>query len=230
MALALLFTGITVALLVNAAANPAYDFDGRMTWGTAAKLIAYDHSALPHALRDRHVYLQHPQYPILMPLAQVFVSAITGSSIEGRLIRPLYMLFLPALLLAIWPYLRRHSSATAGALAICLAFLSPAILWQVDGGAAGTYSDFPLAAFLGLGLLVAADARTRSSWKRGVLGGILLAGAVGCKNEGSILVGVVLACVWLDVWLTRRGCTKSPCHVRSSLSGTCTPRSKAALI
>lgn len=220
LALALLLGVITLALLVHAAANPVHDFDGRMTWGTAAKFIASDQSALPLALVDRHAYIQHPQYPILMPLAQVFVSTVTGRSLEERLVRQIYVLFLPAALLAVWPYLRRHSGATAGTLAIALVFLSPIILWQVDVGAAGTYSDFPLAAFLGLGLFVAADARTRFSWRRGALCGILLAGAVGSKNEGLVLVGVLLACVWSDGWITLR---------KMRVAGSRVPRGSIAL-
>src|SRR6185503_17679413 len=71
-------------------------------------------------------------------------------------------------------------------LAITLPF--PAL--AKEGGAAGVYSDLPLAAFAGAGLVLLADRRERP--RAGVAAGVLLGAAVWTKNDGVVLAAAAL--------------------------------------
>jgi hypothetical protein len=202
---AVLVTVAALALLADASANPVIDFDGRMTWGTQARHLRAAASVHPGVLLDESVYVIHPRYPILLPLAQVAVVELAGEPFDGYAVRPLYALFLPALFAVAWPTLVRAGGSRAAGLAAVLLFASPVLLWNPDGGARGSYSDLPLAAFLGGGLALLLHPRlAREPW-RGAVAGLLLAAAVGAKNEGLVLaVGSVLLAAALAARRARR--------------------------
>ncbi|MCM2270234.1 MAG: hypothetical protein NDJ75_09040, partial [Thermoanaerobaculia bacterium] len=184
-----------VALLADASADPVADFDGRMTWGTAARYVQSDRSVLPEVLLDADAYVIHPRYPLTLPLAQVAASELAAAPLESFAVRPLYVLLLPALLAALWPTLVRAGGREAAALAVALVFLGPALLWNADGGPRGTYSDFPLAALLGAGVAALLHPAARRQPWRGPFAGLLLAAALGAKNEGLLLVPAALVAV-----------------------------------
>jgi hypothetical protein len=99
---------------------------------------------------------------------------------------------------------RRAGGRRGGALAATLVFATPMLLWNKEGGANGTYSDLPLAAFLGAGLALLVHPRATGQPWRGGFAGLLLAAAVGTKNEGfGLAVAVVLAAVAV-AWRGRR--------------------------
>ena len=58
------------ALLTQAATDPITDWDGRMTWSTAARFVLDSASATPPALTDPEIFVSHPRYPLLLPLGQ----------------------------------------------------------------------------------------------------------------------------------------------------------------
>lgn len=183
----------TVALLAHATAEPVTDFDGRMTWGTQARYLQASESVLPEVLRDERAYVIHPRYPILLPLLQVATVELAGTPIDGFGVRPLYALFLPAFAAALWPTLRRAGGLVGAAGATLLLFSAPIVLRDRDAGPLGTYSDFPLAAFLGVGFALLLHPRTRREPWRGWVAGLLLAAAAGSKNEGMLLAVAALA-------------------------------------
>jgi len=182
----------TFALLADAVTAPVSDFDGRMTWGTAAKYLVADASVLPEALRERWAYVIHPRYPLVLPLSQAAIATLGGVGIESAAIRPFYVLFLPALFAVVAPVARRAGGTLAAGLALALVFASPMLLWDKEGGALGTYSDLPLAAFLGAGFAVLAHPRARLQPWRSLPAGVLLAAAAGAKNEGLALAAAVV--------------------------------------
>jgi hypothetical protein len=184
---------LAATLLADALVHPVTDFDGRMTWGTAARYIQAERTALPQVLSDESAYVIHPRYPPVMPLLQVAAAELAGTGIESRAVRPLYALFYAALLAALWPLLARTGGVRAAALAVAAIAWAPALLWNHEVGPLGTYSDFALTAFLGaaLALLLHPSAR-RQAW-RGAFAGLLLAAAAGTKNEGLLLAPAVLA-------------------------------------
>lgn len=182
-----------IALLAHATAEPVTDFDGRMTWGTQARYLEASRSVLPEILRDERAYVIHPRYPILLPLLQVATVALSGLELDGFGVRPLYALFLPAFAAALWPALRRAGGARGAALAALLLFAAPILLVDANAGPLGTFSDFPLAAFLGVGFAQLLHPLARREPWRGWAAGLLLAAAAGSKNEGMVLATAALA-------------------------------------
>jgi len=188
----LVFASISVALLADCVASPVADFDGRMTWGTLARYIAADHDVLPSAVVDPEAFVVHPRYPLVLPLAQVAAVEWSGAGFDSFAIRPLYTLFLPALLLTVWPALVRAGRPAGASVAALLLWAAPCLLTAPEIGPRGTYSDLPLAAFVaGAGVLLF-HPRARTERGRAWLAGLLLAAAVGTKNEGLLLAPAVL--------------------------------------
>jgi hypothetical protein len=187
----LLVVAASLALAADMLVKPVYDFDGRMSWGTQARYLQASESVLPRVLTDEVSYVIHPRYPILMPLVQVATVELAGVDFDGFAVRPLYLLVFLALVGIVVAALRRLAGDDSAGLTMMLFLSAPALLWNPDVGVRGTYSDLPLAAFLGGGFLVLFDRRSRSQDWRGAVGGLLLAAAVGTKNEGLILAPVV---------------------------------------
>jgi len=179
----------TIGLLAESVDLPVTDFDGRMTWGTQARFLRHAGSVLPEALTDDRVYVIHPRYPPLAPLLQVLAVELPGASWEEGNVRALYALCLPALALVLLGGLRRAVGGSSAALGVGALFLAPAVAWGGEGGARSTYSDLPLAAFLGAALVLLA--RPRLSTAGGATAGLLLAAAVLTKQEGAILAGAL---------------------------------------
>ena len=198
---ALVISAQSVALLAHAAAEPVTDFDGRMTWGTQARYLAAADGVLPPVLLDARAFVIHPRYPILLPILQVASTGLAGDVLDSFAVRPLYALFLPAFAAALWPTLRRAGGARGAAVAALLLFAAPLVLRERDAGPLGTYSDFPLAAFLGAGFALLLHPRLRRESWRGWAAGLLLAAAAASKNEGMILAVAALGAAWL---VTRR--------------------------
>lgn len=191
----LVLAGESVALLAHTSAEPVTDFDGRMTWGTQARYLEASGSVLPDVLRDERAFVIHPRYPILLPLLQIAAVQLAGLTLEGFGVRPLYALFLPALAAALWPALRRAGGARGAAFATLLLFTAPLVWGEREAGPLGTYSDFPLAAFLGAGFAQLLHPRARREPWRGGCAGLLLAAAAGSKNEGLLLATAAIVLV-----------------------------------
>lgn len=195
---------LSAGLLADALVHPVADFDGRMVWGTLARYVEAEESVLPATVTDPGTYVIHPRYPLVLPLAQVAAAQISGNGIESRAIRPLYALFFPAFFWVLLPTLRRCGGPAIAPL-VALAFLAaPVVLWNREVGPRGTYSDFPLAAILAGGAAILLHPRSeRAAW-RGAVAGLLLAAAVGVKNEGIALAPLVVAAAALGARRGRR--------------------------
>jgi hypothetical protein len=164
-------------------------WDSEMTWNVAARWIRADRSVTPRVLMDPNGYVSHPQYPVLMPVAQVAVQETFEAGDDPRVIKPLYAAFLPALVLVLFDLTRRHAGTAAASLAALALVLAPVFMSRMSGGAGGCYSDLPLGAFWGAGLGLLLGAGRLSE---GVAAGLLLAAAVLTKNEGGPFVAVAL--------------------------------------
>jgi hypothetical protein len=192
-AVVLVVAAESVALLAHTTAEPVADFDGRMTWGTQARYLEASGDVLPSVLRDKRSFVIHPRYPILLPLLQVATVQLAGLTLDSFAVRPLYVLFLPAFAAALWPALRRAGGTRGAAVATLLLFGAPLVLVDRDAGPLGTYSDFPLAGFLGIGVTQLLHPRARREPWRGWIAGLLLAAAAGAKNEAMLLAPAALA-------------------------------------
>jgi hypothetical protein len=153
-----------------------------MTWGPQARLMRAGRTATPAAFRDPSALVYHPQYPPLVSLAEVTGLEVVGAPDDPRCGRSFHVFFFAAFLALLHRavlLLARDAPVAAGVVA--LAATTPFLAFANDGGAAGSYSDLPLAALLGAGLLASLAGRSAVS---GLATGLLLAGAALTKNEG----------------------------------------------
>ncbi|HSG39656.1 MAG TPA: hypothetical protein VLE27_08465 [Thermoanaerobaculia bacterium] len=192
--------GIVVSLsaLAQTLYTPQTDWDGRMTWAARAKHLRAEGTVDASVLTQPGWFVTHPWYPLLLPVAQVAVQEVTGAGDDQPFFRPLYAAFLPVWLLLIHHGARRAGSAAA-AWAVAAAALLPFPVFFNGGGAVSSYSDMPLACFYGGALLLLLEARPRLS--TGIAAGLLLAGAVLAKAEGTPMALAVLALAALPVVL-----------------------------
>lgn len=181
---------VTSAVGFDAVAVPIDDWDGRMIWLAHARYIRAERTAEAETLRDGRWWVNHPKYPLLLPLAQVAVQETFSFSNDSRFVRPVYAGFLAAFLLVLYDAARRRAGPGAACVAVLSATLLPSLTFARDGGPGGAYSDFPLACFFGAGLLLLAERRLSAS--HAAAAGLLLAGAVLTKNEGLPLALLAL--------------------------------------
>jgi len=191
---------VTLGLFADALTQPLADFDGRMTWAAQARYLRAAGTVDAPVLARSRWFVTHPQYPPLLPLAQVAAMELAGSGEDEEPFRPLYAAFFPALLLAVYASARRWTGRGPAAWTAAAAAALPFLSLARDGGAAGAYSDLPLAAFYGAGLalLLGAQPRAGDGWAAGAL----LAGAALAKNEGAPLALFALAIA--AAWTVRR--------------------------
>lgn len=222
-ALVLAFAGIgvTAGVFADSLIYPLRDWDGRMHWSAQARYIRYEGSVLPLAVVRGQWFINHPRYPVLMPVAQVAVLEATGAGQDEVFFRTLYAAFFPALLLVVYDGARRWAGWLPAGLTVAAASGIPFLTFFPDGGAASSYSDLPLGCFFGAGLVLLLRGRVRPS--DGVAAGLLLGAAVLTKNEGTILAAfALLAAVLVPAlrrWRTRRGTLPAAARRRLLLKG-----------
>jgi len=204
--LALAGIGVTAGVFADSLVYPLRDWDGRMHWSAQARYIRHEGSVLPLAVVRGQWFINHPRYPVLMPVAQVAVLEATGAAEDELFFRSLYAAFFPALLLVVYDGARRWAGWLPAGLAVAAASGIPFLTFFPDGGAASSYSDLPLGCFFGAGLALLLRGKVRPS--DGIAAGLLLGAAVLTKNEGTILAGfALLAAVLipgLRWWKTRK--------------------------
>ncbi len=187
---------MTASLVANGLAIPVSDWDGKMTWVAQARFIRGAHSVDAPVLRDASAWVVHPRYPVLLPVLQVAAQEIADASWDDRFVRPLYALFWPAFLLVLFDAAAARAGRLAAAVATLAAAAAPTLAFSLHGGAAGTYSDLPLACFWGGGLLLLTS--EGAGLPEGLASGLLLGAAVLSKSEGLPLAAVALvaAALW----------------------------------
>ncbi len=188
---------VSLGVLAEALTNPVTDWDGRMQWATQARFARAARTVDAPVLRDARFFVSSPRYPLLLPLAQV-AALETWDADDDRLFRPLYAAFFPVALVLVFSAAAPLAGRKTAACAVFAAAVMP-VLALANGGAAGAYSDLPLACFGGAALVLL----MRQTLSRGeaVAAGLLLAAAVLSKTEGFALAFAVLAGV---AWARRK--------------------------
>jgi len=176
---------ICLGLFADAVTDPVTGWDGRMTWSTQALWIQDEGTVDSEVLQRKNLYVTHPQYPLLLPVAQVVVLETFAVPPDVHSYRALYTTFLAVFLLLLWDGARRWAGRLPALLAGLAAAGVPAFTFYEDTGAASGYSDLPLSCFYGAGLLLLLRSRGRVADALGA--GLLLAGAALIKNEGALL-------------------------------------------
>jgi hypothetical protein len=208
---------VSLGVLADALTNPVTDFDGRMTWCLQAKYVRAEESVTPRVFRESEWDVTNRGYPLLLPLAQVAVEQAFKTPDDDRVIRLLYAAFFPAFLLIVYEASARLAGRSAAATAILMASTVPFLAFATNGGAAGTYSDFPLAGFYSAAVLLLLD--DRRSLSSPMAAGLLLAACVLTKREG-LLLAAVAAAAGLCVALPRLSRRRGPRRVRTVLAWT----------
>lgn len=200
---AALLAFIFLGLLVEAMTDPLTSWDSRMTWAAQAIWIRDDGTVDAEVLQRKMMYVTHPQYPLLLPIAQVVVQETFDVPLDVHAFRALYASCFAAFLLLLWDGARRWAGRFPALLAGLAAAGVPAITFWEDSGAASGYSDQPLGCFYGAGLLLLLRARGRSNgrWANILGAGFLLAGAALTKNEGAFLAFLALGAAAIPLLL-----------------------------
>jgi hypothetical protein len=197
---------ICLGLLVEAMTDPLTSWDSRMTWAAQAIWIRDDGTVDAEVLQRRMMYVTHPQYPLLLPIAQVVVQETFDVPLDVHAFRALYASCFAAFLLLLWDGARRWAGKVPALLACLAAAAVPALTFWEDSGAASGYSDQPLGCFYGAGLLLLLRARGKSQgrWANFLGAGFLLAGAALTKNEGAFLAFLALGAAAIPILLRHR--------------------------
>jgi hypothetical protein len=177
---------ICLGLFADAVTDPVTGWDGRMTWSTQALWILDEGTVDSEVLQRKNLYVTHPRYPVLLPVAQVVVLETFSVPRDVHAFRALYTTCFAAFLLLLWDGARRWAGRLPALLAGLAAAGVPALTFFEDSGAASGYSDLPLGCFYGAGLLLLLRGRRR--FADALAAGLLLAAAVLTKNEGALLV------------------------------------------
>jgi hypothetical protein len=193
LACALVAALVCCGMLAEAVSNPIRDWDGRMSWDTQARYVRAAGTVDARVLRDARWYVTNPQYPLLLPVAQVAVLEAFGADPDTHQVRAIYAAFLPVLLLLVYDGARRVAGRSAAALVVLAAATVPFFTFG-EGGAFSTYSDLPLACFYGAGLVLLLGPRPRIG--DGLAAGLLLGAAALTKKEGLLLGVLALALGW----------------------------------
>ncbi|MES1243535.1 MAG: hypothetical protein ABUT39_18140, partial [Acidobacteriota bacterium] len=196
---------VSAGLLAEAVSEPPRDWDGRMHWSAQARYIRLEGSVLPLAVTRGQWFINHPRYPVLMPVAQVAVLEAVGAGEDESPFRAVYAAFFPALLLLLYDGARRWSGWLPAAVAVAAACGLRFLTFFADGGAMSTYSDLPLGCFYGAAVILLLRSRTTAA--DGVAAGLFLGAAALTKNEGTILAAAALlagALPLVYLWRGRR--------------------------
>jgi hypothetical protein len=182
---------VSLGILAGALTHPQMEWDGRMTWSAQARYIRAEGTVDASVLTQPGWYVTNPWYPLLLPVAQAAVLELGQAGDDEPLYLALYAFFFPVWLLVLYDGARRWAGRKAAALTCLAAALLPAPAFHRGGGAAGAFSDLPLACFYGAGLLLLLKPRPRPS--DGIAAGLLLGAAVLTKAEGSALALAAMA-------------------------------------
>ena len=180
---------MSLGVLAEALTNPVTDWDGVMTWAAQARFVRAARSVDAPVLRGLNFFVSHPRYPLEMPLAEV-AALETFSSDDDRVFRPLYAVFFPVALALVFAAAAPLAGRRVASWAVLTSAVLPAFALS-NGGAAGCYSDLPVACFGGAALVLLA--RRAPSAGEVLAAGLLLAGAILSKTEGTAFALAVLA-------------------------------------
>jgi hypothetical protein len=225
LAAASLLAFICLGLLADAVTDPVTGWDGRMTWSTQALWVLDEGTVDSEVLLRKNLYVTHPQYPLLMPVAQVVVLETFAVPQDVHAFRALYTTCFAAFLLLLWDGGRRWAGRLPTLLAGLAAAGVPALTFFEDSGAASGYSDLPLGCFYGAGLLLLLRGRrsVADSVANKLGAGLLLAGAALTKNEGALLAFFALGIAALYLLVKKSPSQTPKLHQLGHLAAAAVP-------
>lgn len=146
----LLLVGLCLFLVwARAAWQPDDAWDSRTHWGLVARLLYHERSVHLEVLRDPAFLLDHPRYPLGLPLLECSFFHLAGGTPDDavRLLFPCFYLALGAL---VWRMAGREVPSPGRDVVLASAMALPGLVLSLDGGASSAYADVPLAALAAL--------------------------------------------------------------------------------
>jgi hypothetical protein len=189
-----------VFTLLQAVRVPLGSFDSWSLWEYKGRLFWLDRTVSGAVLHDHAAIFAHPAYPPTLPLLMTWVYTWTGIA-DPVLMKPIYPIFLVALLLAVYSAMRpRLGRAGAGAVTAVLSLI-PRLADYAGTGLA----DVPLTAALAAGgaALVRYQQERHLRWL--VVAGCCLAFALLLKRDalffscGAVAAVAVLSRSWRGI-------------------------------
>lgn len=177
-------------VLVAASLRTSLGFDGLFNFEMKARLM-FEHTAgrLPLAyLSDASRAWSHPQYPLMVPFAELWVYTWLGR-VDHTAVKILFPLFYFSLVAIMCGFVRRMAGMrVALAVGVATGLMPP---FTVLPGAASGYADVPLAAAIAGAVSFTAFTLRTGNPEAVTLAGVLLAIATWTKSEGALLAGCV---------------------------------------
>jgi hypothetical protein len=196
-ALLALLVAVGASAVLIGALVPLYKFDAWAQIAFKAKVLYMSRDLDGFFARPELLHYQNADYPLLVPLVEVWVSIVTGRFDDAVVKLPVAALY-PALLVLFAGALEARRLPRAGALAGALALSA---VYHLRYSATVGYADFPLAAytFLAFDRLLGRDAGATERpgpAAHAALAGLFAAFAAFAKNEGFVVVAGLVG-VWL---------------------------------
>jgi Dolichyl-phosphate-mannose-protein mannosyltransferase len=190
-ALALLAV-LSVQIVRVAAATRFEVWDGWAIWGPKTHALFVEGDVWGPVFADREYFMQHPEYPVLLPTLEALASSAIGR-FDPSLADVEASVALVAFGWGAWAILRVVvMPAIAAAVALALTGSAPLI-----ANVSANYADSVVAAFTALGVLSLIVWLTRGSTSTLVLSGLFLAAAASTKREGLLLALAAIAAALL---------------------------------
>jgi len=195
----------TGVILVSAAAVGGnlglLGYDARAIYGLKAKVLAEQRTVSDEDFRDLHRLHFMPDYPLLVPILEAQVFLWSGNANDQGL-PLLFWGFLTAIPFLWASCAARYDPVTAGWLTFV--FILTPWLWKFSEGAGLSGSaDVVLAAYLLAAAICGAHLSTGAGSSYALLCGLMLAGAMAVKQEGTLWSGLVLTSLALTRFATR---------------------------
>jgi len=202
--LSLLLASVLLLLFLSqgyyATTVPLNAMDAMGFWGYSAKAIFFDGTVRTPAITDPLREHPHPHYPLLVPLAQVWVHLLQGGY-EDKAMNLLFVGFYVALAGVVYGAGKgflpgsppgTHRAGQAGLVAALLVATLPPLRAD-DYGAASALADIPLACYIASALLCWVRWAESDDFRTLLLASTFAAFAAWTKNEGLAFFAILSA-------------------------------------
>ncbi len=183
--------------------------DALSIWSLKAWVLFHDGAFTTAEFGDARRFHFHPNYPLLLPLAEVFLFGIRGEAIDVTAKVVLAFSHL-GIVLVVFAHFEPRLGRVPAILLAALVSATPQFYRSDEslsfaGSVPSGYADPLLAALVGSAAIVAIDWIAVRRARDAAAAGLLLGLAVCTKNEGLALTAVFLAALGLAVAIDRRG-------------------------
>lgn len=174
-------------------------WDGLLNWEIKARIAFLNGGAIPLGFySDPTRPWTHPEYPLLLPLAEAWFYGWMGSA-DQAMIKLLFPIFFAASLGLLYTGVSRFGSHAAQ-LWVALALLAAAKLTLLgEGAVASGYADFPMAVYYLAAIVFLLEYFEDDDADALRLFGLLAASMCWLKREGAILWGCLIVLAMIGI-------------------------------